>query len=251
MQDNNDITGHTTKTSKNAIERQESYKPSHKTGTAREEQKDSQKQSIDWRLPTDLTSITKHTKWSKTECPCTIKKKKKIEPPMLQVLDLKQIRLQLTLTWTERWSLPDESKGEVGSTTSGRWLKMRESHRPLWVTWNSTDYCEPDRRPLCPGTCRWSSSVRYTGALPFKVLYVRRRTLNPIRCFTGSQCRDYRTGLMCSYFFVSVTSLAAMFWMRWNFAIWASGSPNKRLLQLSMRDVMKAWTSFSVMFLSR
>ena len=168
---------------------------------------------------------------------------------MLQVLDLKQIRLQLTLELSDGLCLTNPKGKSVPQHRGAGW-KCAKAIGHSWVTWNSKEILRTGSQATVPGHMPMKQ-VRYTGALPFKVLYVRRRTLNTIRCFTGSQCRDSRTGLMCSYFFVSVTSLAAMFWMHWSFAIWASGSPNKRLLQLSMRDVMKAWTSFSVTFLSR
>ena len=44
-----------------------------------------------------------------------------------------------------------------------------------------------------------SSSRIYTGASPFKALHVSKKILKSILCFTGSQCRSMRTGVMWSY----------------------------------------------------
>ena len=103
------------------------------------------------------------------------------------------------------------------------------------------------RGPMWPS----KSSDRYAGAMPFSGLYVSSKTLNTTLCFTGSQCRDTKTGLMWSNFFVSVTSLAAMFLKCCSFAIWVPylGRPNRMLLQLSMWDVMKHMHKFFSNFL--
>ena len=57
-----------------------------------------------------------------------------------------------------------------------------------------------------------SSSRIYAGASPFKALYVSKRILKSILCFTGSQCRSTRTGVMWSYLRHLVMTRAAWFW---------------------------------------
>ena len=56
-----------------------------------------------------------------------------------------------------------------------------------------------DRR-VRAGVYRVSSSRIYAGASPFKALYASKRILKSILCFTGSQCRSTRTGVMWSSF---------------------------------------------------
>ena len=53
-------------------------------------------------------------------------------------------------------------------------------------------------------------------------------------------------GVICSVRFGPVTSLAAAFCTRRSFAISATGKPQNRLLQLSIREDMKAWINRSV-----
>ena len=76
-----------------------------------------------------------------------------------------------------------------------------------------------------------SKSFRYAGASPFRALYIRRRILNLILYTTGSQWRLKRTGVICAYFLVRVTILAALFWHRWSWLIWLSWIPCSNELQ--------------------
>ena len=76
-----------------------------------------------------------------------------------------------------------------------------------------------------------SSSRIYAGASPFKALYVNKRILKPILCFTGSQCRSTRTLVVWSYLRHLVMTRAAWFWRFWSWDMSSLGIPNIRLLQ--------------------
>ena len=69
---------------------------------------------------------------------------------------------------------------------------------------------DADRSDLV-GWYEMMSSCRYGGAVPCKALYVYIRTLYLDRDSTGSQCKVFKTGVMCSRFRVRVTSRAALF----------------------------------------
>ena len=96
-----------------------------------------------------------------------------------------------------------------------------------------------------------SSSRIYAGASPFKALYVSKRILKSILCFTGSQCRSTRTGVMWSYLRHLVMTRAAWFWRFWSWNMSSLGIPNIRLLQSSSLDVIVAFTNFSTVGRSR
>ena len=57
---------------------------------------------------------------------------------------------------------------------------------------------------------------------------------------------SFKTGVMWADFLVKVTKPAAAFWIRWRRANWSWGSPNKRELSISSREVTKLWTICSV-----
>ena len=97
----------------------------------------------------------------------------------------------------------------------------------------------------------WINSLRYFGANPFKTLYVRSSILNLIRLCMISQWRSFNIGVICSFILESVTTLAAVFCIRWRRSIWCKGRPNSRLLQLSRRELTNAWTRRSVVARSR
>ena len=77
---------------------------------------------------------------------------------------------------------------------------------------------------------RWFSRI-YAGASPFKALYVSKSILKSILCFTGSQCRSRRKGVMRSYLRHLVMTRAAWFWRFWSWDMSSLGIPNIRLLQ--------------------
>ena len=95
------------------------------------------------------------------------------------------------------------------------------------------------------------NSLRYVGANPFKTLYVRISILNLIRLCMVSQWRSFNIGVICSFILESVTTLAAVFCIRWRCSIWYKGRPNSKLLQLSRRELTNAWTRRSVVPQSR
>ena len=70
--------------------------------------------------------------------------------------------------------------------------KFSNRHRGDVSWWFSLD------RRVRVGEYGTSCSRRYAGASPFRALYVS-RILKSILCFTGSQCRSTRTGVMWSY----------------------------------------------------
>ncbi len=70
-------------------------------------------------------------------------------------------------------------------------------------------------------TC--SSSPRYWGARPLKILKTNNRTLKCILKWMGSQCKEARTGVMWSHFLVPVKRRAAVFCTscRWRREHWS------------------------------
>ena len=66
----------------------------------------------------------------------------------------------------------------------------------------------------------WISLHRYAGAVPFTHLYTRTISLYVIRHSTGSQCRCFNTGVICSRNGVRVTKRAALCWMDFSRFIW-------------------------------
>ena len=68
------------------------------------------------------------------------------------------------------------------------------------------------------------------GALPWRHLKTRVRTLNWIRALIGSQWRLRGIGVTFSNFLLCVTSLAAEFCTRWSKIRWAAGAPRSRPL---------------------
>ena len=69
----------------------------------------------------------------------------------------------------------------------------------------------------------------YSGAL--KDLKTKRRTLNMILYFIGSQWSDFRMGLICARFFVFVIIRAAAFCINCSLFSSCLGKPVKRELQ--------------------
>ena len=76
--------------------------------------------------------------------------------------------------------------------------------------------------------------------------YTNISILNLIRFWTGSQWRDLSIGVMCAVLLVNVTSLAAEFCRDCNLLICWTGRPERRELQKSRREEIKAWTNCSV-----
>ena len=103
--------------------------------------------------------------------------------------------------------------------------KFSNRHRGDVSWWFSLD------RRVRVGEYGTSCSRRYAGASPFRALYVSRRILKSILCFTGSQCRSTRTGVMWSYFRHWVMTRAAWFWRIWSWVMSSLGMPNIKLLQ--------------------
>ena len=86
-----------------------------------------------------------------------------------------------------------------------------------------------DLKPLfCFHTSR---SCRYTGACSCKHINVIKSILNTIRHSTGSQWSCLRTGVIWSYLYVLVTSLAAMFCTHCSLRISFFGNPYRSELQ--------------------
>ena len=76
----------------------------------------------------------------------------------------------------------------------------------------------------------------YLGTSPFSALYTSSRTLNWMRNLIGSQWSLMRTGVICSYFLVFDTILAALFCSRCSIAIKSCCIPTAAL-QKSKRDI--------------
>ena len=82
-------------------------------------------------------------------------------------------------------------------------------------------------------------SAMYEGAIPWRALYVKSRILYSTRLATGSQWSSLRIGVMCSPFFVLVTTLAAAFCILWSLPKCCLGTPNNNPLKLSSLDDTK------------
>ena len=129
----------------------------------------------------------------------------------------------------------------LGAHAEKAWLPY------LWLRVAGTASCHvsaEDRR-VRTWLCSPSSSSKQAGANSCSARYVSSSILKTILCWTGSQCRWWKTGVMCSNFLVLVTMRAAIFCRHWSLLMSTSGRPKKRLLQLSSRDVTKACVSCS------
>ncbi len=63
----------------------------------------------------------------------------------------------------------------------------------------------------------------YLGPRPLRDLFMSKSTLKSILNVTGSQCKDLRTGVICSDFLVLVRILVAAFWMSCSCLLWKAG----------------------------
>ncbi len=63
----------------------------------------------------------------------------------------------------------------------------------------------------------------YLGPKPLRDLLMSKSTLKSILNVTGSQCKDLRTGVICSDVLVLVRILAAVFWMSCSCLLWKAG----------------------------
>ena len=95
----------------------------------------------------------------------------------------------------------------------------------------------------------WSMSEMYTGIVPWRARYTITRTLNWSLRWIGSQWSSFRTGVMWSYFLVPMIRRAAQFCTCCSLLIEAFGTPRRRLLLESRREVTSAWTRACVAFL--
>jgi len=83
----------------------------------------------------------------------------------------------------------------------------------------------------------WINSLRYVGANPFKTLNVKSSLLNLIRLCMVSQRRSFNIGVICSFILESVTTLTAVFCIRWRRSIWYKGRPNNRIVIVIVETV--------------
>jgi len=91
-----------------------------------------------------------------------------------------------------RPSNTDHSRAEWGRRS--RYIETRSVADRVW--WRETS---------------WQSSALYTDARPFMQFCTSVASLNLIRWRIGSQCKDFRIGVMCSDRQVSVAKRAAVF----------------------------------------
>ena len=93
------------------------------------------------------------------------------------------------------------------------------------------------------GTHSRQPDSRYTGAVLLSVLYLYMRSLYRSLYTTGSQYRDFNTGVMCSFFRVRVIRRAALFCTPCRRTVNNLGIPYRRTFPQSRRDVTKELTS--------
>ena len=72
-----------------------------------------------------------------------------------------------------------------------------------------------------------------------------------MRCFTGSQCKDFSVADIWSYLPIPHSSLAAAFWTRCSLSKKESGSPYNVAFWQSNLEVTNAWMSVSQFCISR
>ncbi len=71
----------------------------------------------------------------------------------------------------------------------------------------------------------------YLGPRPLRDLFMSKSTLKSILNVTGSQCKNLRTGVICSDVLVLVRIFAAAFWMSCSCLMVFFGRPVRRPLQ--------------------
>ena len=117
-----------------------------------------------------------------------------------------------------------------------------------------TRRCRFDDLKFLPGVYGLSISERYDGASPWSEMKVKISYLYLIRDSTGNQRRDFKTGVMCSYFLVLLTTRTAAFCNLWSldnwyqciiYFCWYAGMPYRSALPWSSRDLIKACTRHS------
>ena len=85
-----------------------------------------------------------------------------------------------------------------------------------------------------------TKSFRYIGAVELRLLYVRHMTLQKTRCLMGSQCKSWRTGVICALDGVRVTRQAALFCTTCRRFINLAGIPASKELAKSSLDNISA-----------
>ncbi len=121
--------------------------------------------------------------------------------------------------------------------SSGSWFQLREAKylkpdSPCFVwTLGISNWLEPN--DLSGLLDLYSVSIwgMYLGPRPLSDLWTSKSTLKSILNVTGSQCKDLRTGVICSDFLVLVRILAAAFWMSCSCLMVFFGRPVRRPLQ--------------------
>ena len=95
------------------------------------------------------------------------------------------------------------------------------------------------------------SSLIYEVPRLLRAIYVRSRILNSVLNFTGSQCREAKTGVIWFLLLVPVSTHAAAFGTSWRLFTDLLGHPDNIELHQSSLEVPNAWTSFSAYFWDR
>ena len=80
-----------------------------------------------------------------------------------------------------------------------------------YLAFGMTRRCWFDDLKFLPGVYGLSISERYDGASPWSEMKVKISYLYSIRDSTGNQRSDFKTGVMCSYFLVLLTTRTAAF----------------------------------------
>ena len=155
----------------------------------------------------------KHTRNKKV---CTSFDRLTTEPVWNIIYELKRCVFNKVLNWSREWVLwicAGSLFQRIGAITENAWSPYLVLVRGPRVNCKVDD----DRRGLKELEQRKEiRSERYLGAWPWRILYIRRRTLNVIRWCMGSQWRKHNIGVMCSDFLERVTSLAAVFCILWS-----------------------------------
>ena len=164
----------------------------------------------------------KHTR-NKMEC--TSFDRLPTEPVWNIIYELKRCVFNKVLNWSREWVLwicTGSLFQRIGAITE----KARSPYLVIVRGPRVNCKVDDDRRGLKELEHRKEiRSVRYLGAWPWRILYVRRRTLNVIRWCMGSQWRERNIGVMCTDFLERVTSLAAVFCIMWSGSRYEWGRP--------------------------
>ncbi len=131
------------------------------------------------------------------------------------VLQLKQVSLEWTFKEMSDFALHIWS-GSLFQSTGPTFKKARSPPVTRDVgsstnLWSSKEL----EHSILPGLECSTSSDRWAGAIPFLTLYISVSTLKIILHLTGSQCKSWRTGVICSLRGAPVNVHAAEFWSFW------------------------------------